>query len=197
MKIPLWQEESNARLPPHCNICVRVCVSECVFFPFFWTSSSLDVPAVVTPEVEPTGFLVHLPFAVHAFIFLARRIQPFLSLVHREVEFCVLTTWSFSTCWGFIFIYIFFVRKNPSYRDFNSRPNVSEGYEVTIWATGATGLIHNSLETTSRVWKRVVVLCSAYKLKLQQTIFVKCHEQTAMYVRYRQKKSKTSKLPVV
>ena len=39
-----------------------------------------------------TGFLIHLLSAVRAFIFLARRIQPFLSLVGREVEFCVLTT---------------------------------------------------------------------------------------------------------
>ena len=35
-----------------------------------------------------TGFL-HLPSAVLALTFLARRIQPFLSLVDREVEFCV------------------------------------------------------------------------------------------------------------
>ena len=39
-----------------------------------------------------TGFIIHLPSAaVHAFIFLAGRIQPFLSLAGREVEFCVLT----------------------------------------------------------------------------------------------------------
>ena len=38
-----------------------------------------------------TGFLIHLLSAVRALIFLARRIQPFLSLVDREVEFCVLT----------------------------------------------------------------------------------------------------------
>ena len=44
-----------------------------------------------------TGFLIHLPSAVLALIFLARRIQPFLSLVDREVEFCVLTNYSFST----------------------------------------------------------------------------------------------------
>ena len=37
------------------------------------------------------GFLIHLPSAVRALIFVARRIQPFLSLVDREVEFCVLT----------------------------------------------------------------------------------------------------------
>ena len=67
----------------------RECV---VFFPFIWTSSSLDVPAGVTKEEGHTGFLIHLPSAVRAFIFLARRIQPFLSLVDREVEFCVLTS---------------------------------------------------------------------------------------------------------
>ena len=62
----------------------------------FWTSSSLDVPAGVTQEEGHTGFLIHLPSAVRALIFVARRIQPFLSLVDREVEFCVLTNQSFS-----------------------------------------------------------------------------------------------------
>ena len=57
----------------------------------FWTSSSLDVPAGVTQEEGHTGFLIHLLSAVRAFVFLTRRIQPFLSLVDREVEFCVLT----------------------------------------------------------------------------------------------------------
>ena len=56
----------------------------------FWTSSSLDVPAGVTQEEGHTGFLIHLLSAVRALIFLARRIQPFLSLVDREVEFRVL-----------------------------------------------------------------------------------------------------------
>ena len=64
----------------------------CVFSPHsFWTSSSLDVPAGVTQEEGHTGFIIHLLSAVRALIFLARRIQPFLSLVDREVEFCVLT----------------------------------------------------------------------------------------------------------
>ena len=57
----------------------------------FWTSSSLDVPAGVTQEEGHTGFLIQLLSAVRAFIFLARRIQPFLSVVDCEVEFCVLT----------------------------------------------------------------------------------------------------------
>ena len=70
----------------------RVCVCVCVFSSHpFWTSSSLDVPAGVTQEEGHTGFLIHLPSAVRALIFVARRIQPFLSLVDREVEFCVLT----------------------------------------------------------------------------------------------------------
>ena len=63
----------------------------CVFSSHpFWTSSSLDVPAGVTQEEGHTGFLIHLPSAVRALLFVARRIQPFLSLVDREVEFCVL-----------------------------------------------------------------------------------------------------------
>ena len=50
----------------------------CVFYshPSFWTSSSLDVPAGVTQEEGHTGFLTHLPSAVRALIFVARRIQP-------------------------------------------------------------------------------------------------------------------------
>ena len=63
----------------------------CVFFPFILTVKFLDVPAGVTQEEGHTGFFIHLPFAVHAFIFLARSIQPLFSLVDREVEFRVLT----------------------------------------------------------------------------------------------------------
>ena len=50
----------------------------------------MDVPAGVTQEEGNTGFSILLS-AVLTLIFLARRIQPFLSLVDREVEFCVLT----------------------------------------------------------------------------------------------------------
>ena len=50
----------------------------------------MDAPAGVTQEEGYTGFL-HLPSAVLDFIFIARRIQPSLSLVDREVEFCVPT----------------------------------------------------------------------------------------------------------
>ena len=50
-----------------------------------------SVPEGVIQEEGHTGFLIHLPSAVYSFIFLARRIQLFLSLVDREVEFGVLT----------------------------------------------------------------------------------------------------------
>ena len=63
----------------------------CFLFPFILDVRLADVPAGVTQEEDHTGFLIHLPSAVLTSIFLARRIQPFLSLVDREVEFCVLT----------------------------------------------------------------------------------------------------------
>ena len=59
-----------------------VCV--CVSFPFILYVRLVDVPAGVTQEEGHTGFLIPLPSAVLALIFLARRIQPFLSLVDRE-----------------------------------------------------------------------------------------------------------------
>ena len=72
-----------------CCLCVCVCVFSSHSF---WTSSSLDVPAGVTQEEGHTGFLIHLLSAVRALLFLARRVQPFLSLVDREVVFfCLLT----------------------------------------------------------------------------------------------------------
>ena len=74
---------SQHTIPPFTR---QVCV--CVFSSrSFWTLSSLDVPAGVTQEEGHTGFLIHLLSAVRALIFLARRIQPFFSLVDREVEF--------------------------------------------------------------------------------------------------------------
>ena len=64
----------------------------CVFFfPFILDVRLVDVPAGVTQKEGHTGFLIYLSFAVLVLTFLARRIQPFLSLVDRDVEFCVLT----------------------------------------------------------------------------------------------------------
>ena len=47
----------------------------------------MDLPAGVTQEEGHTELFIHLPYAVLAFMFLARRVQSFLSLVDREVEF--------------------------------------------------------------------------------------------------------------
>ena len=66
----------------------------------------MDVPAGVTQEEGNTGFSIRLLSAVLALIFLARRIQLFLSLVDREVEFCVLTILIVLHPLG-IFIFIF------------------------------------------------------------------------------------------
>ena len=76
----------------------HVCVCVCVFFPFI-----LDIKFVGRTSRGHKGFLIHLLSAVRALIFLARRIQPFLSLVDREVEFCVLTI-SSNTLLLFVFI---------------------------------------------------------------------------------------------
>ena len=61
----------------------------CVSIPFLLDVRFVDVPTGVTQEEGQTRFL-HLPSAVLALIFFARKIQSFLSLVDREVEFCVL-----------------------------------------------------------------------------------------------------------
>ena len=50
----------------------------------------MDAPAGVKQEEGHTGF-IHLPSVVLALIFIAEMIQPCLSLVDREVEFCVPT----------------------------------------------------------------------------------------------------------
>ena len=64
----------------------------CVFISFILNIRLVDVPAGVTQEEGHTGFLHLSSAAVLALIFLARRIQPFLSLVDHDIEFCVLTT---------------------------------------------------------------------------------------------------------
>ena len=58
-----------------------------------------------TEEEGHTGFLMHLPSVVLALIFLARTIQPFVSLVDREVEFL---------CTNELIVLHYLSRKNPS-----------------------------------------------------------------------------------
>ena len=100
----------------------------CDSFHSFWTSSSLDVPAGVTQEEGHTGFLIHLISAVRALIFLARRIQPFLSLVDREVDFlCTNDLIVLHSLGIFISYFLFFSEKNPVYRDRTHVPTCQKG----------------------------------------------------------------------
>ena len=74
----------------------------------------MDVPAGVTQEEDHSGFLL-LTSAVLALVFLARRIQLFLSLVDREVECCLLTNrstlvghiWAYKHIYIYIYIYTY------------------------------------------------------------------------------------------
>ena len=63
----------------------------CVYIviPFILDVRVVDVPTGVTQEEGHTGIL-QLPYTVFALFFLARKIQAFISLADREVEFCVL-----------------------------------------------------------------------------------------------------------
>ena len=88
-------------------VCVFKEKSECTSS-FILDVRLVDVPAGVTQEEGHTGFLIHLPSAVLALIFLARRIQPFLSPVDREVEFCVLTNYLIVLHLLGIFFFFFF-----------------------------------------------------------------------------------------
>ena len=63
----------------------------CVIIPFILdVRLVVDVPAEVTQEEGHPGFL-HLPSAVLALFFLARMVQPFLSLVDCEVDLFLCT----------------------------------------------------------------------------------------------------------
>ena len=80
-----------------------------IVLPFILGGWLVDVSAGVTQEEGYTGFL-HLPFAVLALIFIARRIQPFLSLVDREVEILCTNELIVLHLMGIFFF--FFVRKD-------------------------------------------------------------------------------------
>ena len=69
-----------------------LCDTVCVVIPFILDVGRVDAPAGVTKEEGHAGFL-HLPSAALALIFIAIRIQLFLSLVDREVEFRVVTNY--------------------------------------------------------------------------------------------------------
>ena len=64
----------------------------CVFavISFILDVRRVDAPVGVTQEEGHTGFL-HLPSAVLALMFIARRMHPSSSLVDHEVVFLLLT----------------------------------------------------------------------------------------------------------
>ena len=109
----------------------------------FWTSSSLGIPAGVTQEEGHTGFFIHLLSAVCALIFLARRIQPIISLVDREVEFCVIVLHSL----GILPLFLFLNEKNPVCRD---RTHVPTCRKVTMLPLSYWG-------DRQRTWRIVLV----------------------------------------
>ena len=74
----------------------------CVDIPFILDVRFVDAPTGVTQQEGHTGFL-HVPSSVLALTFIARMIQPSLSLVDREVEFRVLTNQPFSLAGRVIF----------------------------------------------------------------------------------------------
>ena len=118
-------------------VVTTVCV--CVVFPCTLAVKFVDAPGEVEHEEDHTGFL-HFHSAVLALIFLAWRIPPFLSLVNREIEFCVLTNDLIVLHWLDIFVFvaillIYFLRGKIPARVTTPR---SRGY--TKLTTGKTGV---------------------------------------------------------
>ena len=92
-----------------------VCMCVCVVIPFIPDVRLVDAPDGVTQKERRPEFL-HLPSAVLALIFIARRIQSSLSLINREVEFLctheliVLNLLSMIYIPVYIYIYIYMLR---------------------------------------------------------------------------------------
>ena len=125
----------------------------CVVIPFILDVRLMDVPAGFTQEEGHTGFL-HLPFAVPALIFLARRIQPSLFLVDREVEFCVPVL-------GMIYFYLFLCGKislrttAPRFELTSQRQKVSR-LRMYMYEEGQIGLLQVSYKLRRDVFRSVV-----------------------------------------
>ena len=127
----LQQHRVNSIISERTSSLHCVCVCVCVFF----FPSILDIKFVGRTIRGHIGYLIHLLSAVRALIFLAGRIQPFLSLVDREVDFfCVLTIQSFSTCWSFLYIHILFGEEksqSPGVEFTSHRVRRLRGYQLS------------------------------------------------------------------
>ena len=95
-------------IPWDSDYCLLLDIVLCVFFPFILDIKFVGRAAAGVPQEEVhTGFFIPFLSAVRALIFLVRRVQPFLSLVDREVEFCVLTIFNRSLPVGhFCFVFL-------------------------------------------------------------------------------------------
>ena len=76
----------------------------CFVISFILDVRLVDVPAGITQEEGHTGFIIHIPSVILACIFLARRIQPFVPLVDRQIEFLCTNELMFSTYWAFFLL---------------------------------------------------------------------------------------------
>ena len=65
------------------------CVCVCVVIPFILDVRHVDASTGVTQEEGPTGFL-YLTSAVLVLTVIARRVQLYLPLVGREVDFLII-----------------------------------------------------------------------------------------------------------
>ena len=72
-------------------VCVCVCVCVCVYCHSIYSGRQTCGRASRGHTGGGHTRFIYLSFAVLALTFLARRIQPFFSLVDGEVEFCVQT----------------------------------------------------------------------------------------------------------
>ena len=88
----------------------------CVVISFILDVRLVGVPAGVTQVEGHTGFL-RLPSAVLDLIFLAGKIQPFISLIDRGFDLLctdeLINRSPFAGHFSILYFY-FFVRKNPS-----------------------------------------------------------------------------------
>ena len=139
-------------------ILILLCV--CVFSSHsFWTSSSLDVPAGVTQEEGHTGFFIHLLSAVRTLIFLARRIQPFLSLVGREVDFYVRFNRSPPVGHFYFLFFVILVRKIP----FAGIELTSQHFRGLRGTSELPGYISKVYLTYLRPYKTILLLLSVVR----------------------------------